>query len=380
MRNRKQTQLLRRRLISATVRDQAPSDRLVPSPLLTTAVVGWLLVAAVAAGAALSQTPRARMVPLDHLLTVELLSLGVWIGLTVPGLLLIRSMLRSRSAAARSLLSGLCVALACSVVFAMVEHVLLRLLVHPEQIRAATMILPDLDARILAFLGMVAVLRGKPLLAFRDEPARVATPSPSRRRLHPLTTQLQSHFLFNSLNDAAELVRIDPEAADDLLTRLSEFLRGALLHTEKQVASLSTELEFIQAYIEIQAIRVRHHLSVRWKIAPETLDAGVPTFFWQPVLENAFRYGATPETGKLTIEIGARQEDSDLVFWVRDAGPGFRDSDSNSPGIGLRNTRNRLARLYGARGTIEVPAQDRGALAVVRLPLSVLRRAPVTAQ
>jgi len=55
---------------------------------LTTAVVGWLLVAAVAAGAALSQTPRARMVPLDHLLTVELLSLGVWIGLTVPGLLL----------------------------------------------------------------------------------------------------------------------------------------------------------------------------------------------------------------------------------------------------------------------------------------------------
>jgi hypothetical protein len=347
---------------------------------LTTAVVGWLLVAAVAAGAALSQTPRARMVPLDHLLTVELLSLGVWIGLTVPGLLLIRSMLRSRSAAARSLLSGLCVALACSVVFAMVEHVLLRLLVHPEQIRAATMILPDLDARILAFLGMVAVLRGKPLLAFRDEPARVATPSPSRRRLHPLTTQLQSHFLFNSLNDAAELVRIDPEAADDLLTRLSEFLRGALLHTEKQVASLSTELEFIQAYIEIQAIRVRHHLSVRWKIAPETLDAGVPTFFWQPVLENAFRYGATPETGKLTIEIGARQEDSDLVFWVRDAGPGFRDSDSNSPGIGLRNTRNRLARLYGARGTIEVPAQDRGALAVVRLPFSVLRRAPVTAQ
>jgi len=73
--------------------------------------------AAVAAGAALSQTPRARMVPLDHLLTVELLSLGVWIGLTVPGLLLIRSMLRSRSVAARSLLSGLCVALGLGIFY-----------------------------------------------------------------------------------------------------------------------------------------------------------------------------------------------------------------------------------------------------------------------
>jgi hypothetical protein len=316
------------------------------------------------------------------LLAIELLSLGTWIGLSVPGLLLIRSMLHSRSAATRSLVAGLCVALAFSLLFAMVEHVLVRLLVHPEQMQAATDILPDLDARILAFLGMVAVVRGKPLLVFRDTAARTRGSSMSRRRrVRQLVSQLQSHLLFNCLSDAAELVRSDPEAADDLITRLSEFLRCALPHIESGVASLGEEVGFVQEYIELQALRERHPLSVRWEIAPDTLGASVPTFFWQPVLENAFRYGATVDTGKLTIEIGSRQDDGVLVFWIRDAGPGFGGgSPAGGMGIGLRNTRSRLATLYGPKGTIDLQAEDGGAVAVVRLPFSVARRAQAAAQ
>jgi two-component system, LytTR family, sensor kinase len=363
-------------LIPSPTHDQVSLVRPQPWPLLTTAVAGWLLVALVSAGVALGQSGGLRSIPPDHLLAVELLSLVLWVLLSVPGLALIRSMVGGRSAAARSLLSGLGVGLVCSLVFAAVEQQLLRLLVHPDQIRVATDILPDLDARILAFLGMVAVVRGRPLLAFGDPepPAARRSRSPAGRKGQPLITQLQAHFLFNTLNDAAELVHVDPDAADELITRLSEFVRAALPHTERGLASLGEELSFMQAYTEIQAVRLRNRLTVRWEVAPQTLEAAVPIFIWQPILENAFRYGATPETGGLAIEIGTRLEETDLVLWIRDEGPGLGDRRvAGGGGIGVQNTRERLARLYGASGSIEVRTVGGGVLAVLRLPFSVHR-------
>jgi two-component system, LytTR family, sensor kinase len=366
------------RLNRPLIPDQVALVRPQPWPLLTTAVAGWALVALVSAGVAFGQSPSQLSIPPDHLLAAELLSLVLWVLLSVPGLALIRSMLRGRSAAARSLLSGLGVGLVCSLAFAVVEQQLLRLLVHPNQIRLATAILPDLEARILAFLAMVAVVRGRPLLAVGDPGPSIGRRSRSQphRKVQPLITQLQSHFLFNTLNDAAELVHVDPDAADELITRLSEFVRAALPHTERGMASLGEELSFMQAYAEIQAVRLRDRLTVRWEVAPQTLDAAMPIFVWQPILENAFRYGATPETGGLTIEIGTRLEETDLVLWIRDEGPGLGDRRvASGGGIGLQNTRERLARLYGASGSIEVRTVEGGVLAVLRLPFSVQRDA-----
>jgi len=101
------------------------------------------------------------------------------------------------------------------------------------------------------------------------------------------------------------------------------------------------------------------------------LDAVVPIFVWQPLLENAFRYGADPATGQLILEVGAEREGGDLVLWIRDHGAGLgQDAPPMGHGIGLRNTRERVARLYGEGGCLQLRSLDAGVLALLRLPFS----------
>jgi LytS/YehU family sensor histidine kinase len=146
---------------------------------------------------------------------------------------------------------------------------------------------------------------------------------------------------------------------------------------------LRQELGFIRAYTEIQAVRLRDRLTVAWDIAPATLDAAIPIFVWQPILENAFRHGADPATGRVALEIGARREGTDLVFWIRDHGAGvgrgpLGPGAGSAPGqgIGLRNTRDRVTRLFGGSGSIEIGALEDGTVAVLRLPFAVYEGAP----
>lgn len=368
--------------------DQLSDIRPESWPLLTTVVVVWLVVALVSLGVALADGdgPRLETIPWDHLVALELMSLTTWVAFSLPGLALLRQRWGPRTKSLWSLSIAVVAGLLFSLVFAAVEGKLLGLVTHPAQEALAAMILPDLDARIVGFLAMVALVRVTPVLAPRDRrpTSRPAAARPGGSDTPQLMTQLQSHFLFNTLNDAAELVHADPQAADDVITRLSEFLRGALVHTQREVVPFRQEVGFIRAYTEIQAVRLRDRLSVRWEIAPDTLDAAVPIFVWQPILENAFRYGADPATGSLALEIGTRREGTDLVLWVRDHGPGVpADGRSNGAGrgqgIGLRNTRDRVARLYGGSGSVEVRALEDGTAAVLRLPYSAYRGVPAPA-
>ncbi len=355
-----------------------------PWPLLTTVVVVWVVVALVSLAVALADGdgPRLEAIPWDHLVALELLSLATWVALSLPGLALLRRQWGSRRNAAWTLFLATVIGLGFSLVFAGVERRLLALVTHPAQEAFAAMILPDLDARIVGFLAMVALVRVTPAFAARG---RRGAPAPAALRpaggTQLLVTQLQSHFLFNTLNDAAELVHVDPGAADEVITRLSEFLRGALVHTQREVVALRQEVGFIRAYTEIQAVRLQERLTVEWDIATDTLDAAVPIFVWQPILENAFRYGADPATGRLALEIGTRREGTDLVLWVRDHGPGpdpgaNRTGTAPGHGIGLRNTRDRVARLYGGSGSVEIRALDEGTAAVLRMPFEIYRGAP----
>jgi signal transduction histidine kinase len=367
--------------------DQLSDVRPEPWPLLATVVVVWVVVALVSLGVALADGdgPRLETIPWDHLVALELMSLATWVALSLPGLALLRQR-GARLNPIRSLFVAAVIGLLFSLVFAAIERQLLALVTHPAQEAFAAMILPDLDARIVGFLAMVALVRVAPALAPRDTRPAPAPPGqrPATGGTSLLVTQLQSHFLFNTLNDAAELVHVDPQAADDVITRLSEFLRGALVHTQREAVALRQEVSFIRAYTEIQAVRLRDRLTVQWDIAADTLDAAVPIFVWQPILENAFRYGADPATGRLTLEIGTRREGTDLVLWVRDHGPGpdpdaRRNGTGPGHGIGLRNTRDRVARLYGGSGSVEVRALEEGTAAVLRMPFEAYRGAPTQA-
>jgi signal transduction histidine kinase len=167
-------------------------------------------------------------------------------------------------------------------------------------------------------------------------------------QLQALQRQLHPHFLFNTLHAISALIHRDPEAADAMLARLSELLRLTLDKTGVQQVALRDDLEFVEKYLEIEGVRFGARLRVRISIAPEALDAAVPTLVLQPIVENAVRYGIAPRVGGGNLEITARRENHRLVMVVKDDGPGLaRDKrEALTSGVGISNTRSRLEHLY----------------------------------
>lgn len=173
----------------------------------------------------------------------------------------------------------------------------------------------------------------------------------AQAQLQALKMQLHPHFLFNTLNGIAGLVRDNRnKAAVDMLVGLSDLLRYTLENAGKQEVSLREELEFLELYLDIQQMRFSDRLRVEMQVAPETLDAVVPNLILQPLVENAIRHGiALRATGGM-IGVSAALEDGLLQIRVYDDGPGLQSGapEGASGGIGLSNTRARLAQLYGA--------------------------------
>ena len=185
----------------------------------------------------------------------------------------------------------------------------------------------------------------------------------ARARLQLLKTQLQPHFLFNTLNAISALVHVDVEAADRMLARLGDLLRLALEDFAVQEAPLMRELEIARAYLEIEQARLGSRLGVEWNIAPDTCDALVPTFLLQPLIENAIHHGIAPRIGPGRIEIRTRRLCGELHLEVRDDGLGLCPSVESGGGLGLANTRARLLHLYGTAQRLEISNLPQGGCA-----------------
>ncbi|HSG99917.1 MAG TPA: histidine kinase, partial [candidate division Zixibacteria bacterium] len=191
-------------------------------------------------------------------------------------------------------------------------------------------------------------------------------------RLEALKAQLQPHFLFNTLNLIAELIHSDPELADRTLERLSDLLRMSLKHADTQETTLYEELRLVQVYLEIQQSRFSDRLSVVMDTPPDLERARTPSLVLQPLVENAIRHGVAQRSEPTCISISARQHNGSLELRVEDNGPGIDSPDHSSAGhgLGLQNTRERLARLYGPTGTVELMNRPSGGVcALVRIPL-----------
>ncbi len=185
----------------------------------------------------------------------------------------------------------------------------------------------------------------------------------ARARLQLLKTQLQPHFLFNTLNAISALVHVDVEAADQMLARLGDLLRLALEDFAVQEAPLMRELEIARAYLEIEQARLGPRLGVEWNIAPDTCDALVPTFLLQPLIENAIHHGIAPRIGPGRIEIRTRRVSDELYLELRDDGLGLCSSVESGGGLGLANTRARLLHLYGTAQRLEISNLPQGGCA-----------------
>ena len=189
-------------------------------------------------------------------------------------------------------------------------------------------------------------------------------------RLQSLLRQLKPHFLFNTLNGIASLMHSDVDAADRMLVRLSELLRLTMHHPGQPLTKLRDEIAFIEKYLEIERIRFRDRLTVELAIAPDTLDADVPSLLLQPLVENAIRHGIEPQARPGHIVLEARRENGALILVIRDNGGGQPSGGFTREGIGLSNTRARLRELYGDRHAFTLSNHSTGGLEV-RLSLPV---------
>jgi two-component system, LytTR family, sensor kinase len=188
----------------------------------------------------------------------------------------------------------------------------------------------------------------------------------ARAQVQSLQMQIHPHFLFNTLNAVAALMREDVEAADVMIARLGDLLRATLATADMPEVPLRRELELAEMYLDIQRARMGERLTTRLSADADTLEVTVPTLLLQPLVENAIRHGVAARAGPSVLEIRARREGGRLVLEVEDDGPG--PPDPIVPGHGLQNTRLRLAAAYGPSASLEVRAEGGGTTARVSLP------------
>jgi two-component system LytT family sensor kinase len=177
-------------------------------------------------------------------------------------------------------------------------------------------------------------------------------------RLDALRMQLNPHFLFNTLHAVAALVERDPAGVRRMIARLSELLRLTMDTDAEHEVALRDELEFLRRYIEIMEIRFQGRLRIEVKADEETLPALVPRLILQPLVENAFEHGAARASGEGVVEIAARRRGAELVLSVLDPGPGV--AEASEEGVGLTNTRARLAELYGDAASFTLTSRPEG--------------------
>jgi two-component system LytT family sensor kinase len=179
-------------------------------------------------------------------------------------------------------------------------------------------------------------------------------------RMDALISQINPHFLFNTLNTVSSLTRFDPETARSVLLKLANILRRRL-KTQIHFAPLKQELEFIDDYLDIEVVRFgRDKLQIRKEIEPETLDMVMPSMILQPLVENAIRHGIAPKIEGGTITLRACRRNARLRVEVSDDGVGIPDGRGHEvfeSGIGISNVRERLKVLYGQDFNLVIDSQ-----------------------
>jgi two-component system LytT family sensor kinase len=187
----------------------------------------------------------------------------------------------------------------------------------------------------------------------------------SSAQLDALRSQLDPHFLFNTLNSISALMHRDVNAADTMLSRLSDMLRLTLDSSSAQEVALRTELETTRLYLDIMDARFGDRLSWSFDVGGLLLDERVPSFLLQPLVENAVRHGVQESKEHTSIRVSAEASGDELTLRVADDGRGLPPDAGLQEGIGLRNTRRRLAELYGAAARLDVTNRDGGGTEVV---------------
>jgi two-component system, LytTR family, sensor kinase len=190
-------------------------------------------------------------------------------------------------------------------------------------------------------------------------------------RMEALQSQINPHFLFNTLNSVSSLVRFDPDTARTMVVKLANILRR-LLRKGDSFVQLREEFEFIDDYLDIEVVRFgQDKLKVVKELDPASMEIMVPSVILQPLVENAVKHGLSPKVEGGTIYLRSRIKDNLLVVEVEDDGVGIAESSNSSgTGIGMANVRERLNVLYNDLARVEVESSPRAGT-IIRLILPV---------
>lgn len=193
----------------------------------------------------------------------------------------------------------------------------------------------------------------------------------AQAELKALRAQINPHFLFNSLNTVASLVSTDPAKAEEAVERLADIFRYTLSASDKEFVMLRDELDFIDAYLEIEKARFADRLRVTTAIPSEILDTPVPSLILQPLVENSVKHGFS-ENGEMRVEITGYLDGDSIKVAIKDEGKGAPEDIRRgiyTNGTGLRNINERLQKVYGDDYGLEIKGnKPRGTIAIVSVP------------
>ena len=179
-------------------------------------------------------------------------------------------------------------------------------------------------------------------------------------RVAALASQINPHFLFNTLTSISSLIRSEPETARTLIVKLSGLLRR-LLRSQEHFVTLREELEAIDQYLDIEAVRFGPKLTIEKSIDPASLDVVVPSMLLQPLVENSIKHGLSPKIGEGRILIRSTRQNGHSIIDIIDNGVGVshatgseRNTLNPGSGIGLQNVNERLRVIYGANYQLQL--------------------------
>lgn len=230
---------------------------------------------------------------------------------------------------------------------------------------------------MLSWSGLYFGIKYYQTLQQEKQKSLTATNKAHEAQLKMLRYQLNPHFLFNTLNAISTLVLInETDTANKMVSRLSDFLRYSLYKDPINKVPLEQEIYAARLYLEIEKVRFSERLSIIIDIEPGTEKALVPSLILQPLIENAVKYAVASQINGGTIIITGRKFGHDLLLEVADNGPGMTINDGlpkgSDSGVGLVNTRERLAALYDKDFALVLTHnQPRGLKVNIRIPLEL---------
>ena len=307
--------------------------------------------------------------PLGSALIVNFTYYWLW-ALATPVVILAAKRFRFESGAwVRSIAAHIVVSLALTAVQLVLAEAVLELLGKREmpfwsQVRFS--FFTNFQSAVPTYwLILFAYLAFDYYAKFRDREVRSAQLAAqlSQAQLQALKMQLKPHFLFNTLNSISSLMYTDVQAADEMLVKLSEFLRLTVDRELEQEVPLGQELEFVRRYLEIEKVRFEDRLQISFDIEQQAEDARVPALVLQPLIENAIHHGIGSRPGGGSIAVTANREEDRLHIRVADDGVGASETHER---IGLANTRARVEQFFGRLTFASSPAG--GAVVDIVLP------------